>query len=214
MFKKIKKWWLHKVHRPLFNNYKTTLERRTSCYSISIQVLMQYTISAIFMALAFILKLAFAAIPNFEFATFVLIVSTVFFTWQIGLMITNGFCLLNIVFFGIADWSIYYFIIFNLYFLIALSLRRWILKKWWLFVITVSLMGYVFGFLFALDTWVLYGFAYALSYWISGLWFDVIHGTGNLFIGALLYLPVSQVMFSFARRYSFLFNNLVFNIIN
>ena len=177
-----------------------------STHSLSFQVSMKYALSAVLGALAFSLKLALGALPNIELATFLLMACFIFCTLDVAFLVTNVFCTLNLLFLGIADWSIMYFVIFNFYGLVAISLKKVILKWWWVFIIMVMVMGYIFGSLYALETIFLYGPNYALAYWINGLVFDAIHGTGNGFLAFFAFYPFSKVFQILNQRYQFIFN--------
>lgn len=174
---------------------------------LRLQVLIRYTLSGILGAIAFILKVALAVLPNVELATFVIALTCVFFTVDIAFLVINAFCSLNIVFFGIAEWSLLYFVIFNFYGILSILLRKWILKWWWIFIIVVALMGYCFGALFAIDKIFLFSLPYAITWWIAGLWFDFIHGTANFLLGLMLYWPILKVFQQLKIRYDFCFNN-------
>ena len=68
-------------------------------------------------------------------------------------------------------------------------------------------MGYCFGAIFSIEQIWLYSFAFAVTWWINGLWFDLIHGTANALLCLLLYWPVFKVFSVLQKQYWFLFNN-------
>ena len=202
MFSLFKNYWKKK------HNQKISFIQANyySSYNLSIKMLMDCTLAAVHGGIAVALKFALAELPNIELATFWLMFISLFFNNKICFLSVNTFCFLNIIFFGLADWSLFYFLIFNLYLLIVISLRRALLKTWYLFVLILGLMGYLFGSLYTIQAWLLYGRAYAYSYWINGFIFDFIHGTGNIILGSGLYIPCSKIMFRLSGRYPFLFN--------
>lgn len=173
----------------------------------TLKITLKMTVIALFSSLALALKIAFAFLPNVEFVTFILMFSIVFFTITIGFGIINVYCTLNMVYFGIADWSIMYFIIFNLYGVIMLLCKQVIYWWWWMIIIICALMGYIFGSLYAIQTAVLYGPNVGLTYWIKGLVFDAIHGTGNAVICAILYPIIYKLMQVLSPNWPYLFNN-------
>ncbi|WP_144060304.1 hypothetical protein [Spiroplasma syrphidicola] len=174
----------------------------------SIKLTMKITIIAVFSALGLALKAAFAFLPNIEFVTFILMFSIFFFSIEIGFGIVNVYCTLNMVTFGIADWSLMYFVIFNLYAVIILWLKPLISKWWWTMIIMNGLFGYLFGSLYAIQTALLFNStSVGLAYWINGLVFDAIHGTGNIIVTALLFAPVYKLMEQLVQKWPFIFNN-------
>ncbi len=179
-----------------------------SIYSFNVQLIMRYCFVALIASLALAAKAALAVLPNVELATFFIMVPVVFCAFDIAFLTINVFCLLNVVVFGLADWSIYYFFIFNFYGCVMFLCKRIVLKHWWVFIIIIAMMGYVFGSLYALQAYVLYGAAYALAYWINGFIFDAIHGTGNAMLSAVCFPAVWKLFNIFAKKYPFLFNNL------
>ncbi|QCO24174.1 hypothetical protein SRED_002658 [Spiroplasma melliferum] len=68
-------------------------------------------------------------------------------------------------------------------------------------------MGYIFGSLYAIQTAILYGPNVGLTYWIKGLVFDAIHGTGNAVICAVLYPIIYKLMQVLYPNWPYLFNN-------
>lgn len=65
-----------------------------------------------------------------------------------------------------------------------------------LYVVACALHGYLFGTLYAPAQAVMFGldFKGTIAWIISGLPFDMIHGTGNLVLGALLIYPMVKIL--------------------
>ena len=53
--------------------------------------------------------------------------------------------------------------------------------------------GLCFGALFAIP-YIFFSPAYAFSYWISGIPFDIVHCAGNFMIALLLFKPLDAAM--------------------
>ncbi|WP_253301674.1 hypothetical protein [Spiroplasma endosymbiont of Phyllotreta cruciferae] len=164
------------------------------------------TVIALFGGLDLGLKIAFAFLPNIEFVTFILMFSIIFFIIEVGFGIINVFCALNMVYFGVADWSIMYFIIFNLYGVIMFLCKPLVYWGWWIIIIICGLMGYLFGILYAIQVTILYDRSVGLAYWIKGLTFDAIHGTSNIVICAVFYPIVYKLMQTLYPKWPYLFN--------
>ncbi len=178
----------------------------------NLQMIMKYTFIGMITGVIVALKMALAFLPNFETITFFLIFLTVYFKFDISFLAINSFCLLMVAFHGVVDWTVMYFIIFNLYFFITYSIKKVIFKFFWVGIIVAGLYGYIFGSLFTIQQWVLNGKAFALTYWIRGLIFDFIHGTCNAIIFSTLWPAFIKLVKYLTAKYPFLLNKQAFKI--
>ncbi len=140
-------------------------------------------------------KMALAFIPNVEIVSFMIIMFSVYLGRKTILSVF-AFVLIEGLLYGFGFWWIGYLYTWPLLCLVSCAVR----KKASHFVLTVisTLFGLLFGFLSSF-AYIFAGTAnpgigYALSWWIAGIPFDLIHGAGNLAVMACLYVPVSRVL--------------------
>ena len=140
-------------------------------------------------------KMVLSFIPNVEIVSFMIIMFSVYFGRK-TLFSVFAFVLIEGLLYGFGIWWIGYIYIWPLMCLVTCAVR----KRATHFTLTVisTLFGLFFGFLSSFA----YNFAgtanpgigYAVSWWIAGIPFDLIHGAGNLAVMACLYVPVSRVL--------------------
>ncbi len=172
----------------------------------------EITIIALFVSLSIILRYELYFFPNIELVSFVMMFSMLIFNLRISLLIINSCCLMQFILFGFADLP--YFYIFNLYGLITFLSKKLIFKFWWFFPFFMFIFGILFGFLYSLQQFVLYGFNFAFSYWLTGIPFDILHATGNCIFALIFYFPMIKLFTILSHSKEFLFNNIfLLNII-
>ena len=152
-------------------------------------------ITGIMTALLSVGKLALSFIPNIEITSFMIIIFTVFFGKKV-LVSTFAFVLIEGIIYGFGVWWIGYLYIWPALCLITLAIRRNASK----FSLTVlsACNGFLFGF-FMSFVYMFIGSAkpglnYALTWWIAGIPFDLMHGAGNILVMLCLYTPVTKVL--------------------
>ena len=143
-----------------------------------------------------VLKLTLAALPNIELTTFLIIMFTLYFGKKTFFAIP-AFIIIEILIFGFnIFWVLAYFYIWPLLFIVTYLLRK--NKN----VISMSCLSGLFGLFFGFLSSFPYIFIsaghtasikYALSWWIAGIPFDLIHGVSNFIIMLVLFKPVSRV---------------------
>jgi len=102
------------------------------------------------------------------------------------------YVLLEILFYGIQLWNINY-----LYVWLVLAIGAWMLRRseqplaW-------ALLSGVFGLLFGALCAPVYlfsgGLGFAVSWWISGIPFDLMHCAGNFVMALLLFVPLRRLL--------------------
>ena len=142
-------------------------------------------------ALTFGAKVAMMALPNIEpVSLFVMLFAVTF--GKKSLYPIYLYVLLEILFYGIQLWNINY-----LYVWAILALGAWLLRKsespltW---AILSGVFGLFFGFLCAPVYLFSGGFAFALSWWASGIPFDLMHCAGNFAMALVLFLPMRRLL--------------------
>lgn len=145
------------------------------------------------------LMLNIIPIPNVELVTFWIIMFTLFFRNKM-IFVIPVFVLIEGVLFGFGIWWVMY-----LYMWPFLALIAWIFSKkdsaiiW---AIISGLYGLSYGFfcsipyfvIGAADGGLMGGISSAITWWITGIPYDIIHGVANFIIMIVLYRPIKSVM--------------------
>ena len=141
--------------------------------------------------LTFAAKVAMMALPNIEPTSLMVMLFAVTFGRK-ALYPIYVYVLLEFILNGLHLWSINY-----LYVWLVLAVGAWLLREMtsplgW------ALLSGVFGLLFGALCAPVYLFvggpAYALSWWISGVPFDLLHCSGNFVIALVLFVPLRRLM--------------------
>lgn len=141
--------------------------------------------------MTFAAKLAMAALPNIEPVSLLVMLFAVTFGWK-ALYPVYVYVLLEFALYGLNLWSVNY-----LYVWLALALCARLLRKMesplgW------ALLSGAFGLLFGLLCAPVYAFvggpAFAVSWWISGIPYDLLHCAGNFFLALALFAPLRKLL--------------------
>ena len=149
------------------------------------------TIMALMVAIIEVSKVALAQIPNVELTSFWIIMFTLYFGKRIFSVIP-AFILLEGMMYGFNLWWIMYLYAWPLLAVVVLLLRKMNTAWDWSFV--SGLFGLSFGFLCAIPYIFTSGFAGAVTWWIGGIPWDLVHGIANFIIMLVLYKPMKLVM--------------------
>ena len=142
-------------------------------------------------ALLWVSKMALAWLPNIEPVSLLLVVYTVVLGWRV-LAPLYVYVAMELLIWGIGFWSICYTYVWLVLVLLAMVFRRMESPLGW--AVLSGAFGLSFGALCALVYWVSGGWAFALSWWVSGIPFDE---------GNLLFFPCSAKILP-RNRYPFL----------
>ena len=142
-------------------------------------------------ALTFGAKVAMSFLPNIEpVSLFVMLYAVVF--GRKALYPIYLYVLLEILFYGIQLWNINY-----LYVWVILAAGAWMLRKSES-PLTWALLSGVFGLLFGALCAPVYlfsgGLEFAVSWWVSGIPFDLMHCAGNFAMALLLFMPLRRLL--------------------
>lgn len=144
-------------------------------------------------------QVALAALPNVEIVSLLVILYSLLLGRQVFLII-YAFALLEGCLYGFGLWWVSYLYVWTLLAIIALALRRTEAPAlFW--AILSGFFGLAFGALCALPYLVTGGIAAAISYWLAGLGFDLIHCAGNFLVCLLLFRPLYRLLSRLLRRY-------------
>ncbi len=154
---------------------------------------------AIMTAIIVVCKFTLAFLPNIELTSFLIIMFTIHFGAKVFFAIP-AFIMIEVLVYGFnIFWVTAYFYTWPILFLLSLFFRR---KKDSYFMAALSgLFGLGFGFLCSFPYIFIgsgkglhEGIKFALSWWIAGIPFDLIHGVSNFIICLVLFKPVSMVL--------------------
>ncbi len=154
---------------------------------------------AMMVALIEVSKFVLSGIPNLELTSFWLIMFTLYFGWRI-VVVVPVFIILEGAMYGVQLWWIMY-----LYAWPLLVLVTWISRKKasaLLYAIISGIFGLCFGALCAIPYFfiglssggVSSGISTAVTWWIAGIPWDLVHCAGNFVVMFTLYRPVSMAM--------------------
>jgi len=141
--------------------------------------------------LLFVLKMAMAGLPNIEpVSLLVMVYAVTLGKWALAPIYL--YVVLEYAIWGFNTWSICY-----LYVWLILAILTWLLRKMesklgW--AVLSGAFGLCFGALCALVYIPIGGWAYALSWWVSGIPFDAIHCAGNFVMALVLFAPLRKLL--------------------
>lgn len=142
-------------------------------------------------SLTFAGKLAMVALPNIEPASlFVMLFAVVFGKKCIYPIFT--YVAMELLYFGIHLWTIPY-----LYIWLILAICAWLLravKNPFVWALLSGAFGLLFGLLCTPVCLVTGGLGYAVSWWISGVPFDLVHAAGNFVMALVLFVPLRKLL--------------------
>ena len=142
-------------------------------------------------ALIFSLQIALANLPNVEVVTLLVILYTLHFRKK-ALLVIYAFVVLEGIFYGFHIWWIMYLYIWTILWLVVTLMRTHSSALVW--AVTAGFYGLFFGALCAIPYLFLGGFSVALSWWIAGIPFDLIHCVANFLLVLVLFTPLDRVM--------------------
>ena len=151
--------------------------------------------------LTFVLKFIMAPLPNIEPVSLLLIVYTITFGMNaIYPLIT--YVVLEIAIYGFGFWSIGYLYIWVVLVFITLSVHQ--INKSnnvLLWSIISGIFGISVGALYIPLYVISGGTTFALSWWISGIPYDITHGVSNFIICIVLFQPLTKILLLLKRQY-------------
>lgn len=142
-------------------------------------------------ALTFALQVVMGPLPNIEPVSLLVMLFAVTFGWK-ALYPVYIFVVMEILYYGINVWNIYYLYVWTVLAVAAIFLRKMQSPVAW--ALLSAVFGLLFGALCAIVDVFIGGFGYAASKWVMGIPFDVTHCIGNFVIALVLFKPLRAVM--------------------
>ena len=147
--------------------------------------------------LTFAAKVAMAALPNIEPVSLMVMLFAVTFGSKAVFPI-YVYVLMEFILYGLNLWSINYLYIWTILAVAAWLLRRMEHPLGW------ALLSGVFGLLFGALCAPVYlftgGWGAMVSWWVSGIPFDLLHCAGNFVIALVLFVPLRRLMAALCRQ--------------
>lgn len=138
-------------------------------------------------ALLFVSQVGLAFLPNIEVVSLLIILYTMFFKKK-TLYIIYIFVLLEGLLYGFGIWWIMYLYVWTLLWGLTMLLKNEKSPVIWAFI--SGFYGLSFGTLCSVPYFFTGGVHMAVSWIISGLIMDIVHGVGNFFVTLLLFQPL------------------------
>lgn len=151
----------------------------------------QIALYAMLGAMLFASKMAMAQFPNIEPVSLLVMLFAVCLGWQ-GLYPVYLYVFLEFALWGVHLWSICYLYVWLILFAAARLLRKMESPLGW--AVLSGGFGLFFGALCVPVYWVTGGWASAVSWWISGIPWDLVHGVGNFVMTLVLFVPLRRVL--------------------
>lgn len=142
-------------------------------------------------ALTFAAKFAMSSLPNIEPVSLMIMLFAVTFGWK-ALYPAYLYVAMEVLFYGINLWNVYYLYVWAVLLISALLLRKMQEPLGW--AILSGTFGLMFGALCGITDIFIGGFSYAAAKWVSGIWFDLMHCAGNFVIALLLFAPLRNLL--------------------
>lgn len=149
-------------------------------------------------ALMFAAKMVMAQLPNIEPVSLLVMLLAVAYGWR-GLYPVYLYVMLEFAVWGFGIWSACYLYVWLVLFCLARLLRKMDSPLLWASL--SGCFGLLFGALCALVYWVTGGWAAAVSWWVSGLPMDLLHGAGNFALTLVLFQPLRRKLSELNRRF-------------
>ncbi len=151
----------------------------------------ELTLFAILGALTFAAKYVMSFLPNIEPVSLMVMLFAVVFgrkcLYPIALYVA-----MELLFYGIGLWNINYLYIWTVLAAGAYLLRQMRHPLGW--AVLSGTFGLMFGALCGIVDIFIGGMGYAITKWVSGIPFDIMHCAGNFVIALLLFKPMRELM--------------------
>lgn len=151
----------------------------------------EITLFAILGTLTFALQVAMAPLPNIEPVSLLVMIFAAVFGWKC-LYPVYVFVVMEILFYGISTWNVYYLYVWTVLALGAILMRKQTNLFAW--AMLSGVFGLMFGALCGIVDIFIGGFGYAATKWVSGIPFDLLHCGGNFGIALIMFKPLRAAM--------------------
>ncbi len=168
-------------------NLKSSLQSATNARITLREVLF----FGLFGAILVVAQVALAFLPNIELVSFFIIIFTLILGKKVFFPI-YVFVTVEGLIFGFGLWWISYLYIWTILAIAVLLFRKNEQPLIW--AIIAGVFGLLFGALTSIPYLFIGGVGAAVSYWVNGIIFDLLHCGGNVIVTALLFRPMYKIM--------------------
>lgn len=148
-------------------------------------------------AMLIVFQVVLAPLPNIEVVSLLIIVYTLFYRCK-ALVIIYIFAAAEIAIYGFGFWSFTYLYVWTVLWAVIMLLPRNLHPV--LYAVVSGAFGLFFGTLCVLAYVAIGDFGMALSSWLSGLSFDLLHCVGNFFIALFLFRPLYSLFSWYEKK--------------
>lgn len=148
-------------------------------------------------ALIFASKVVMAALPNVHLVAVLLILCAVTFGWK-SLYTVFVYVMLEGLVFGFGTWWFAYLYIWPLLVVLTMLLRP--TNSYVLYAILAGVFGLMFGALCGIINLFILGVQGTVTWWLSGIIFDMVHGVSNFVLTLILLPPLDKLVRKLKRR--------------
>ena len=146
---------------------------------------------AILGAMTFSAKYVISFLPNIEPVSLMVMLFAVVFGWK-WVYPVYLYVVMEILFYGISLWNINYLYIWAVLAVVSMFLKD--MKSPLAWALLSGVFGLLFGALCGIVDIFIGGFSYAVTKWISGIPFDLLHCGGNFVITLVLWKPLRTLL--------------------
>ncbi len=151
----------------------------------------ELAVCALLAALLYGTQVALAALPNIEAVSLLIAVYTRVYQKR-ALLIVCLFVLLELVTYGLGLWSINYLYVWAALWGVCMMMRH--VQSPVMHALALAFFGLLFGLMCAIPCLFIGGAGLFVSYFVSGIPFDLLHCAGNLLLGLTLYAPLLRLL--------------------
>ncbi len=149
-------------------------------------------------ALMFALQVVMAPLPNIEPVSLLVMLFAVTFGWK-SLYCVYTFVAMEILFHGLGLWNVNYLYVWTFLAIASIALRN--MEHPFAWAMVSGVFGLCFGALCGIVDIFIGGFGYAVTKWISGIPFDLLHCGGNFAIALVLWKPMQKLLRTMHKKY-------------
>lgn len=139
----------------------------------------------------FALQVVMAPLPNIEPVSLLVMIFAAVFGWK-ALYPVYVFVVMEILFYGISTWNIYYLYVWAVLAFAAILMRKQTQPLAW--ALLSAVYGLMFGALCGIVDIFIGGLGYAAAKWVSGIPFDLLHCGGNFVIALIMFRPLRTAL--------------------
>lgn len=159
---------------------------------------LELTVFALLGALMFCAKMVMAALPNIEPVSLLILVYTAVFGKK-AIYPLYVYVMLEFLIWGLGLWNINYLYVWLVLYFLGLLFQK--MESSWCWAILAAAFGLGFGLLCTPVYCVSGGWAFGLSWWVSGIPYDVLHCAGNFAMVLVLRKPLIRVLSAMQKKY-------------